>query len=95
MQRRVIAFNDFHGHLEPGNLSLPLPDPDQPGGVQRVAAGGAMTMLKLLLLAVLLLLSVARMTMPVLVPAVVGVPLMTPVLLLSESPAGKVPENTL
>ncbi|GCL64719.1 bifunctional metallophosphatase/5'-nucleotidase [Pseudaquabacterium pictum] len=41
VQLRVIAFNDFHGHLEPGSLAVPLPDPVQPGGVQRVAAGGA------------------------------------------------------
>ncbi len=38
---RVIAFNDFHGHLEPGTLSLTLPDPAQPAAAQRVAAGGA------------------------------------------------------
>lgn len=38
---RVIAFNDFHGHLEPGSLSLNLPDPALPGVPQRVAAGGA------------------------------------------------------
>lgn len=41
VQLRVIAFNDFHGHLEPGSLAVPLPDAAQPGGVQRVAAGGA------------------------------------------------------
>lgn len=38
---RVIAFNDFHGHLEAGNLSLNLADPAQPGATLRVAAGGA------------------------------------------------------
>ncbi|WP_158219839.1 bifunctional UDP-sugar hydrolase/5'-nucleotidase [Ideonella sp. A 288] len=38
---RVIAFNDFHGHLEAGSLSLTLPDPAQPGQVLRVPAGGA------------------------------------------------------
>jgi 5'-nucleotidase len=41
VQLRVIAFNDFHGHLEAGNLALNLPDPARPGQVQRVAAGGA------------------------------------------------------
>ena len=41
VQVRVIAFNDFHGHLEPGSLAVALPDPAQPGGTQRVAAGGA------------------------------------------------------
>ena len=43
---RVMAFNDFHGHLEPGNLSLtlnhPQPDPARPANdVLRVPAGGA------------------------------------------------------
>ncbi len=38
---RVIAFNDFHGHLESGGLSLTLPDPAQPGAVMRVPSGGA------------------------------------------------------
>lgn len=38
---RVIAFNDFHGHLEPGSLSITLPDPSQPAAPQRAAAGGA------------------------------------------------------
>ncbi|MFT3720360.1 bifunctional metallophosphatase/5'-nucleotidase [Pseudorhodoferax sp.] len=38
---RVIAFNDFHGHLEPAGLGLALPDPRRPGTALRVAAGGA------------------------------------------------------
>jgi 5'-nucleotidase len=38
---RVIAFNDFHGHLESGSLSITLPDPSQPAAPQRAAAGGA------------------------------------------------------
>ena len=38
---RVIAFNDFHGNLESGSLSLPWPDPDQPGRAKRLNAGGA------------------------------------------------------
>lgn len=38
---RVIAFNDFHGHLEAGHLSLTLADPTQAGATLRVSAGGA------------------------------------------------------
>ncbi len=38
---RVIAFNDLHGHLEAGNLSLSLSDPQQSRGTLRVATGGA------------------------------------------------------
>lgn len=38
---RLIAFNDFHGNLEPGSLSLPWPDPQQPGRAKRLQAGGA------------------------------------------------------
>lgn len=38
---RVIAFNDFHGHLEAGSLSLALADPRQPGATLRVPTGGA------------------------------------------------------
>jgi 5'-nucleotidase len=38
---RVIAFNDLHGNLEPGNLTLTLADPSQPGATLRVATGGA------------------------------------------------------
>ncbi|MFM2186171.1 MAG: hypothetical protein RIR43_743 [Pseudomonadota bacterium] len=38
---RVIAFNDLHGHLEPGSLNLTLADPTQPGTTLRVATGGA------------------------------------------------------
>lgn len=38
---RVIAFNDLHGNLEPGNLTLMLADPTQPGATLRVATGGA------------------------------------------------------
>ena len=38
---RVIAFNDFHGHLESGSLSLTLADPARPGSTLRVATGGA------------------------------------------------------
>lgn len=38
---RLIAFNDFHGNLEPVGLSLPWPDPDRPGQPRRLNAGGA------------------------------------------------------
>lgn len=38
---RLIGFNDFHGNLEPGNLSLTLADPAAPGKVLRVPTGGA------------------------------------------------------
>jgi 5'-nucleotidase len=38
---RLIAFNDFHGNLEPASLSLPWPDPDKPGAARRLNAGGA------------------------------------------------------
>lgn len=38
---RLIAFNDFHGNLEPAALSLPWPDPDAPGKAKRLNAGGA------------------------------------------------------
>lgn len=41
MAVRLIAFNDFHGNLEPTGLSLPWPDPDQPGRAKRLNAGGA------------------------------------------------------
>lgn len=38
---RLIAFNDFHGHLEPPPFGIVLSDETQPGGQKRVAAGGA------------------------------------------------------
>jgi len=38
---RLIAFNDFHGHLESVALSLTLPDPGQAGRTVRVPVGGA------------------------------------------------------
>jgi 5'-nucleotidase len=38
---RLIAVNDFHGHLEPGSNTLMLPDPDNPGQLLRVQTGGA------------------------------------------------------
>jgi len=27
---RIIAINDFHGHLEPGDNVVQVPDPDEP-----------------------------------------------------------------
>lgn len=39
---RVLAFNDFHGHLRPGEAgSVMVPDPAAPGGMRRADAGGA------------------------------------------------------
>lgn len=38
---RLIAFNDFHGHLEAGNKTLALADPDNPANSERVPVGGA------------------------------------------------------
>ena len=38
---RLIAFNDFHGHLQPGDLFLDRPDPADPRRSLRVATGGA------------------------------------------------------
>jgi 5'-nucleotidase len=38
---RLLAFNDFHGNLEPTNLALTLPDPANPAQTVRVNTGGA------------------------------------------------------
>ncbi len=38
---RIIAFNDFHGHLEPPSFGLDVPDAREPGGSRKIAAGGA------------------------------------------------------
>ena len=38
---RIIAFNDFHGHLEPGDNAVELPDPSDPTRKRRVRVGGA------------------------------------------------------
>src|SRR5512137_3226905 len=38
---RIIAFNDFHGHLEPGENTVDVPDLSDPGRTRRVRAGGA------------------------------------------------------
>lgn len=41
---RLLAINDFHGHLEAGSNSLSLADPQAPGRRLRVATGGAATL---------------------------------------------------
>ena len=41
---RLIAINDFHGNLEPANLSLALSDPDDATKTLRVAAGCVSTL---------------------------------------------------
>jgi 5'-nucleotidase len=38
---RIVAFNDFHGQLEPGGLTLRLRDPQDPARTLAVGAGGA------------------------------------------------------
>jgi 5'-nucleotidase len=39
---RILAFNDFHGHLRAGDAgTVTVPDPGAPGGVRRAEAGGA------------------------------------------------------
>jgi len=38
---RLIAFNDFHGHLEPGENSIGIPDPVDPARTRSVRVGGA------------------------------------------------------
>jgi 5'-nucleotidase len=38
---RLIAFNDFHGHLEPGENSIGIPDPADPARTRSVRVGGA------------------------------------------------------
>ncbi len=38
---RIIAFNDFHGHLEAGENAVEVPDPSDPSRKRRVRAGGA------------------------------------------------------
>ena len=37
---RIVAFNDFHGQLEPGGLTLRLRDPADPARSWPVGAGG-------------------------------------------------------
>jgi 5'-nucleotidase len=38
---RIIAFNDFHGHLEPGDNVVQVPDPDDPSRSVPLRSGGA------------------------------------------------------
>jgi 5'-nucleotidase len=38
---RLIAFNDLHGHLEPGGNVLPVPDPRDPTQQSMLPTGGA------------------------------------------------------
>lgn len=38
---RIVAFNDLHGHLEPGAMTLVLRDPADPARQLAVGAGGA------------------------------------------------------
>lgn len=41
VELRLIAFNDFHGHLETPSSGWLVPDPTAPGGRARIGAGGA------------------------------------------------------
>lgn len=38
---RIIAINDFHGHLEPGDNAVQVPDPDDPARNVSLRSGGA------------------------------------------------------
>jgi len=38
---RLIAFNDFHGHLEPGENAIDVPDPANPASTRPLRVGGA------------------------------------------------------
>ena len=38
---RLIAFNDFHGHLESGENAIDVPDPAKPGRTTPLRVGGA------------------------------------------------------
>jgi 5'-nucleotidase len=38
---RVIAFNDFHGHLQPGELTVAVPDPADAARTVMLPSGGA------------------------------------------------------
>ncbi len=38
---RIIAINDFHGHLEPGDNAVAVPDPDDPSRTVLLRSGGA------------------------------------------------------
>jgi len=38
---RIIAINDFHGHLDPGDNALQVPHPDDPARMVALRSGGA------------------------------------------------------
>ena len=38
---RIIAINDLHGHLDPGDNTIPVPHPDDPSRVVPLRSGGA------------------------------------------------------
>src|SRR5512134_2038059 len=38
---RIIAINDFHGHLEAGDNAVAVPDPADPGRSLSLGSGGA------------------------------------------------------
>ena len=38
---RIIAFNDFHGHLEPGDNAVQVPTADEPTRTVALRSGGA------------------------------------------------------
>ena len=38
---RIIAINDFHGHLEPGDNAIAVPDPADPASTVLLRSGGA------------------------------------------------------
>lgn len=38
---RIIAINDFHGHLEPGDNTIAVPDPADPASTVLLRSGGA------------------------------------------------------
>jgi len=41
VQVRIIAINDFHGHLEPGDNAIAVPDPADPTSTVLLRSGGA------------------------------------------------------
>ncbi|QNM98972.1 bifunctional metallophosphatase/5'-nucleotidase [Chitinimonas koreensis] len=41
VELRILAFNDFHGHLETPAGGVPVPDPARPGQLVTVPAGGS------------------------------------------------------
>ena len=41
VELRIIAFNDLHGHLEPGDNVVQVPDPNEPARMVSLRSGGA------------------------------------------------------